>query len=334
MAVTIKDIANAAGVSIATASLILNKKEGAIRFSQNTQEKVRQAALSLGYIPNMAARNLRQTDRTNLTIAVVWPIDRRVKFIGRVLTGIQNYISDEKSVNINLIVKTFGSEGLKSVKELLAPNLFNGAILSNMTVEDEEYLHSITPKVPIVLFHRSSPQYPYVNADNFAAAQSVAKYFTNSGHKKIAVLAPVEQIQSWNQRIAGFYSILAGNYAVYPCASNEEGGYEAVARLVREGYIPTGLICICDQVAMGALAALQTAGIAVPDECEVFGFDNQVFSNFTIPKLSTVNLPVEEMAYYATMLLVERCTHIPASVGSRTFEMQLLHRDSTKNIFS
>ena len=334
MAITLKDVAKAANVSIATASLILNQKAGAIRFSADTIDRVRKFALSLGYVPNMSARNLRQSEhgKPNLTLAVLWPVDTRVGLIGRILTGIHKFISSYEAISINLLVKTMDENGIKGVKELLEPNLFNGAILANTTIEDEEYIHNISLGVPIVLLHRTSPTYPYVSANNFEACQKVAEHFLKNNHRKIVILASSVSSQALDQRLAGLVYALGGKeYIIKYCSFSEESGYGAIVQLVEEGTLPTGLICLCDQTAMGALSALNDYGISVPEECEIFGFDNHSFSKFTIPKLSTVNLPVEEMAFCAMGLLVQENLDPSNLVKHKSFDLDLIYRGTTKS---
>ncbi|SFL34640.1 LacI family DNA-binding transcriptional regulator [Pelosinus propionicus] len=333
MAVTLKSIAKAANVSITTASLILNQKEGAIRFSADTIRRVREASLSLGYIPNMSARNLRQSEsgNTSLTLAVLWPIDARVGLIGRILTGIHRFTSSLETITINLLVKTMDEDGIQGVKELYDSNVFNGAILANVSAEDEAYIHKVPPSVPIVLFSRTSPIYPYVWASYFETSQKVAEHFIRNKHRRIVILASNLSSQALDQKLAGFVETLdAKEYLIRHCSFTEESGYDAVAKLIKAGDVPTGLICVCDQTAMGALSALHDHGISIPGECEVFGFDNQSFSNFTIPKLSTVNLPVEEMASGAMELLVQKILDPNNLVRYKNFELKMIHRGTTK----
>lgn len=333
MAITLRDVAKTANVSITTASLILNQKAGAIRFSKDTIDRVREISLSLGYVPNMSARNLRKSEngKTSLTLAVLWPIDTRVGLIGRILTGIHKFICSSDAISINLLVKTMDENGIRGVKELHDPNLFNGAILANTTLEDDEYIHSISPAVPIVLFHRTSPTYPYISANNFEASQKVAEHFIKNNHQKIVILASNVSAQALDERLAGLVDVLVGKeYIIRYCSYTEKSGHDAMAQLIEEGNLPTGLICLCDQTAMGSLSALHDYGIRVPEECEVFGFDNQSFSQFTIPKLSTVNLPVEEMAFCAMSLLVQENLDPSNPVKHKSFDLDIIYRGTTK----
>jgi len=333
MAVTIKNVAKAANVSIATASLILNQKEGAIRFSEATIQRVKEKALELGYVPNMSARKLRQNenDGAALTLAVLWPIDTRVGLIGRLLNGIHQYTTEFDTVKINLLVRTMGDDGVREVKELYAANLFNGAILANTTVDDEAYIHQFPPSVPIVLFNRFSPIYPFVSVDNFGAAKKVAEHFVKNGHSSVVVLASAISSQALEDRLAGFMDGLQGlDHVVVRCECTEASGYVVVAKMLAAGQRPTGLISVWDQTAMGALSALNDFGVKVPAECEVSGFDNQVYSSFTIPKLSTVNVPVEKMAFQAMKFLVQESMDPLNTEKNMMFGLDIIHRGTTK----
>ena len=333
MAVTIKNVAKAANVSIATASLILNQKEGAIRFAEATIQRVKEKALELGYVPNMSARKLRQSEETgaNLTLAVLWPIDSRVGMIGRILNGIHQYTSTLDSIKINLLVRTMGEDGVREVKELYAANLFNGAILANTSLEDEAYIHEFRLSVPIVLFHRTSSVYPFVSADNFGAAKRVAEHFRKNGHKKVVILASSIPSQALDHRLTGMITGLRDvEYSIVRCSCSEASGYEAVQRILSTGQRPTGWLSVWDHTAMGALSALHDAGVRIPDDCEVFGFDNQIYSNYTIPKLSTVNLPVEDMAFHAMRLLVQESMDPLNADKHKMFPMDIINRGTTR----
>jgi len=333
--VTIKDIAQAANVSITTASLILNNKEGAIRISEPTKQRVIEAARKLGYVPNLSARQLRnREDHRRLTLALLWPMDTRASTIVRFLNGIQEYIMIEEETEIELLIEPYGEKGIQSVKGLEVPNRFNGAILAHTTKADEQYMDGFSPSVPIVQFHRYSSKYSYVNANNFQAGEKVAEHFIQNRHQQIAILYPEVSSEALELRLAGIIGRLEKApqtmYIQKTCTFTEYGGYQAVRELIQEGYDPTALICISDHVAMGALSALHDHGVSVPDQCEVMGFDNQEFSKFTIPKLSTVHLPVEKMAKRATQILVQSILDPLSPVTQEVFDLEIIHRSTTK----
>lgn len=286
----------------------------------------------------MSARNLRGRDnKTQLTIALIWPIDTRVSLVGRILTGIQKYIASENEHEIKLLVETFSNEdGINSVKGLRTSNLFNGAIIANTTEKDEELIHSFVPDVPIVLFNRFSTLYSVIHSNNYEAGKAVAEHFIKNEHQKAVILVPDVSSQALESGLAGITERFDKEqaapikYIKRYCPYTEQGGYDSIQALVREKYIPTAIICLSDHVALGALSALNDEGISVPNECEIIGFDNQEFSKFTNPKLSTVNLPVEDMAYSAGKMLVNKIFDPYSPIESDMFNLRIIHRETTK----
>ncbi|SFU32972.1 LacI family DNA-binding transcriptional regulator [Alicyclobacillus macrosporangiidus] len=332
---TIRDVAKAANVSVATASLVLNQKAGSVQISVRTRERVLQAAQEVGYVPNMAARRLRGNAGRTVTIAVLWPVDTRVGLIGRILTGIQEHIRTISEPRVELMVETYESGRLRDVRGLVEASTFNGAILANTTREDDAYIHSLDPAVPVVLFHRHSQKYPYVTADNFGAGCEMARQLTAHGHEQLTVLVPDVSSQAIQDRVHGIVHFLhsapdAPRHSLIYCPFHEVGGYEAVMQLVQSGLRPTALLCLSDQVAMGALCALNTCGMKVPEHCEVIGFDNQEFTQFTVPSLSTVDLPVETMAAQAADMLLQKILHPSQELMSIEHPLRIVHRDTTR----
>jgi len=288
----------------------------------------------------MSARNLRGSDNTTkLTIALIWPIDTRVSLVGRILTGIQKYIASQNNNEIKLLVETFSNEhGITQVKGLKTSNLFNGAIIANTTEKDEELLNNFIPDIPIVLFNRFSSVYSVIHAKNYEAGKEVAEHFIKNKHQKVIILVPDVSSQALESGLAGITERFDGEqstsikYLKRYCSYTEQGGYESIQSLLSEKYIPTAIICLSDHVALGALSALNDEGITVPDDCEIIGFDNQEFSKFTNPKLSTVNLPVEDMAYNAGEMLVKKIVNPYSSIDIDTFDLSIIHRGTTKPI--
>lgn len=284
----------------------------------------------------MSARNLRGQDKSaQLTIALIWPIDTRVSLVGRILTGIQNYIASLKSgPTIKLLVETFqNEEGISSVKGLQTSSYFNGAIIANTTAADEAYIHRSKPGVPIVLFNRVSSIYSVIQSKNYEAGQAVADHFIRNHHQHISILVPDVSSQALEAGVKGVTDRIEQTdvtYCHHYCSYTEQGGYDSIKQLIKQGQVPTAVICLSDHVALGALSALNDYGISVPADCEVMGFDNQEFSKFTNPKLSTVNLPVEKMAYCAGELLVKTISDPYGDVDQQIFDLEIIHRNTTR----
>lgn len=334
--VTIKDIAAKANVSLTTASLVLNGKEGAARISDKTKSHVLEVAAALGYVPNLSARLLRQQGGNPLSMALLLPHDSRVSIMGDIITGIQRFLaSGEAPVKCSLTVEMYNAGELSDVPGLKESVRYNGAILANLSGEDEQYMQRIPSKIPCVLLQRKSAAYDSVDADNITAGREVARHYVANGHRKIVVLVPELSSNALSRRVNGIMEELSmvKTHEVEPvirfCAFSEEGGYLAVNDLLAEGMTPTAIVSLSDQIAMGALSALNRHGIAVPDECELIGFDNLSMSPYTVPPLSTVSIPVQEMAFEASRLLLASIMNPNRAPSQMTFPMPLIHRSTT-----
>lgn len=315
--------------------MVLNDKSGSVRISEQTRQRVLGAAVSLGYVPNLSARQLRQDSETRLTLALIWPLDSRLSTVVDILRGVQRYIvSGEVPMKCDLLVETFRQGDIAEVKGLHYPNRFNGAILANLSTDDEAYLHEVPSKVPSVLFQRSSTYYRFVDADNVVAGRDVATHVMRNHHERLLVIVPQVSSDAMNRRLDGIMSELRRTQTapvadVAYCNFSESGGYEVVSTTIRDGNRPSAIVCLTDPLAVGALSALHDLGIQVPTQCEVIGFDNLEISKFTVPKLSTVDIPVEEMAYESARLLVKQILEPGNKAESMTFPLTLVHRQTT-----
>src|SRR4051794_24371706 len=180
---SIKEIANIAGVSIGTASFVLNGKADQMRISKSTQEKVLKIAKELGYTPNISARRLRSAGEKVLpVIAILWPNDARASLLGRFLEGIQEKLtSKDQKREFELLIVPYENANLDKLSSLKTGNRFNGAIIAFASDADMNYLESNELNVPIVIYQRKSDTYSTVTVDSIAAGESVADVFWKKG---------------------------------------------------------------------------------------------------------------------------------------------------------
>ncbi|MDF2723249.1 MAG: LacI family transcriptional regulator [Paenibacillus sp.] len=330
----IKEIAALAKVSTGTASRVLNGKGDKFRISAPTQERIFAAARELDYRPNISARRLRSNGETVAPIiALFWTIDTRPRLIGRYLNGIQNAVHklDNKfEISIQPYVRTM----LHAEKSLLTGMRYNGAIVALSSEEDERYLEQADIKLPLVLYHRNSAKYCSVNVDHFLSGQKVANMFAKRGHRKVGVVVPDVSSTAVRLRLKGFVETsqelglqVEENWIKYGSFS-ERGGYQAALAIFSQPDRPSAAFCIGDQMAVGALYALYELNLPVPEQVEIVGHDDAAVSEFTIPPLSTVHLPVEEMAQACVRMVVDLISHKLTAPASQLFESTLITRKS------
>lgn len=341
---SLRQIAKLAGVSPGTASFVLNGKGEQYRISASTQQKVLEVAQELNYKPNISARRLRSGGEKVLPIiALFWTLDTRAKLIGRYLNALQIALEGLEQ-EYELLIQPYENGKLSEVASLQTGTRFNGAIIANLSEEDQSFLEQAKLNVPIVIYQRNSTKYTCVNVDSLQTGAKVAEHFQQHGHQRLGLIVPDNSSHAIFLRKEGFIRRarelglqLAEEHIVYESFS-EAGGYAAIDKLLNRPLLPqqsqhqqpTALFVLSDQMAVGCLRALQQHGRRVPEDLELIGHDNDAVSEFTVPSLSTVHLPVEEMAAASISLLDELIQHKTEDTKNLSFDTQLVIRESCR----
>lgn len=296
---TISTVAALAGVSVATVSRFLNRPES---LSAKTRERVGQAIDTLDYSPNIMAQSFRR-GRSNI-IMVVMP---RVgcSFLGDVLTGIREGISERYSIVVaeaNLRHQSYDEVGA-----MLLSRQVDGLVLLATVPPFGTKLEEIGRgnRLPVVIgceaISSELEQLPSVHIDNFAAAYEATRHLIDLGHRRIAFIAGPSQSLLTRDRERGFRQAMA--HADLPVEAgqvvsapvNNDGGAQAAMHLIGSDVRPTAIFCANDELALGVLHALQQAGVRVPADMSVLGFDDIRYAAIASPALSTVAQPANEI---------------------------------------
>ncbi len=307
--VLLADVASRAGVSTASVSRALNTPE---KVSEALRARVDAAVRELGYIPSGAARAL--ASRQSRAMGAVVPtldnaifanginaLQRRLHALGyALLIACSDYDREQEVEEIRALL-SHGVEGLMLVGASHDAQLFR--LIEQRGV----------PMVHCWTYDPTSP-FPCIGFDNRVAARRVAKHLLDLGHCRIAMIAGITRGNDRAAaRLAGVREALAARgLALEPHRLVEsrydvaEGRQALRALLVGDGPKPTAVICGNDVLALGALLECQAAGIAVPDELSITGFDALRLSAHLQPPLTTVRVPSEEMGVRAAEFLVAR----------------------------
>jgi LacI family transcriptional regulator len=330
---TIREIAEKAGVSSGTVSFILNGKASEMRISEATQKRVLKVARELGYLPSISARRLRNNDDSMIpVITILWTLDARASLISRFLQGIQTK-SLYKDGQYELLIQPYENGKINEVESLHTGTRFNGAIVANASFEDLKYLESVDLKVPLVLYQRYSEKYSTVNVDSLVSGIEVAQFLEEKGHKKVGIVIPEISSQAVDLRYKGFLDTVEEsgmvNTHILKGAFTEKGGYQVI-RSMLEGSdeLPNALFFLSDPMAMGALAACHENGIRVPEDLEIIGHDNDEQTAYSVPSLTTVHLPVEEMAVECINQLMKIINHEVETPENIRFRTNIVKRNS------
>lgn len=308
--VRIVDIARRLGVSTATVSTVLNDKAAQGRISAEMQEAVWSAARSMGYQPNMAARRLRSSAlvEDSIYLAVIASLETPFSLVGAVMLGVQSYAA-ECQESLQLTIETFRMGQLCALPGLHNNTRFHGAIITNTGLDDDAFIATTTFSMPVVLFLRQITGANCVTSNSTESGQRAAELMFSRGRRRPAVLAPLEMTQARLDRMDGYKAFWreAGIEAteIWAVSFNERSGYAAMDSFLSSGGRCDALFVVGDSMAVGAMAAIKSAGLRIPEDVAVVGHDDLDFASFTDPPLTTFHLPVFEMARDATSLLLQ-----------------------------
>lgn len=305
MTVTIKEVARLAGVSVATVSRALNET-GPVR--DDTRERIREIAQRLRYVPHGAARSLI-TNRTS-TVGVLLP-DLYGEFFSEVIRGIDQ---TAKRSGYHLLVSSSHSDRAELEAAFRAMHgRVDGLVVMTPDIDAETLESNLPPTLPVVLLNcRVDGQaYDSITVDNYGGAYAVVRHLIELGHRRIALIGGEPRNQDASERLRGYreaMEILGGAWAPeIEFAGNfmERSGYAAAQRILALEPRPTAVFASNDSMAIGALSALGEAGVRVPADIAVVGFDDIPIARFITPALTSVHVPISELGARGTERLLD-----------------------------
>jgi LacI family transcriptional regulator len=302
---TIKDIARLAGVSIGTVSNVINGKG---RYSEETRKKVDKIIKQSNFMPNVAARSLR--DKLNPLIAMVVPFAQSGEiivnpFFAQLISGVENGARDRK---FHVIVT--GVKDHPDLSVLLERNI-NGLIVFGANDNPE-----LLPTVYMDSY-LSDPGFYQVGTDDEMGGYLGTKYLLSLGHKAIAVisgpLGEVEKVKTvGNSRLLGYKRALEESGVEFNqnlIIQNDfsvEGGYHSAQQIVQLKERATAVFAFADLAAMGVIKGFHDLEISVPRDYSVMGYDDLYFSEYLTPGLTTVRQNIYGRGQSAVKLLIDQ----------------------------
>jgi LacI family transcriptional regulator len=326
------DVAAASGVSITTVSLVLNGKAGS-SIPAPTQERVLDASRSLGYRTNSVARSLRA--QTSDTIGLVSDVIASTPFAGAMIHGAHQ--AAHAAGKLLLIVDTERDADVEArAIDTLHDRQVDAIIYATMFHRVVEPPDSLGDAPWVVLDSRTEdPSDSWVVPDEEAGGYAAASHLIERGHRRIGYLRDVHHNPADIERVAGYRRALddAGidfdPTLVVEDLDNPFGGRAAAARLLGLADAPTAIQCYNDRMAMGAYRAVRHAGLSIPGDISVVGFDNQSqIAPWLEPPLTTVQLPHEAMGRWAVEHVVGVLHGEVEGPIQRRMECPLVTRDS------
>lgn len=308
--VTAKDIAAIAGVSQSTVSRVLSSDEPSGFISEETTKRVREIAKQLHYKPNPIARALRG-EGTNMIGLVVREI------ADPFFAGLIEILSDQiRNAGYTVVLghaHSDSSEGLQMAK-ILDSRQCDGIIFLGDLRDDQTILQTfLVERNPVVALCRGKKivSVPTVNSANTTGMRMLLDHLYGLGHKHIAFidggwLGDIQERREFFLKERGEVSDLHTLDWIQADNDNPESGCEAMTKLLESKPRPTAVMASDDFMAIGVIKAIFDAGLRIPDDISVTGFDDISIARFTIPALTTVRQPIEEMGRTTIKLLIDQ----------------------------
>ena len=281
---SIKEVARLAGVSIATVSRCINKPE---KVTEETRLKVQSAIENTGYTPNSLAQRFRSGKTNQILVAVPSIGD---PFFTKVMRGVR---SAANALGYAIVIRET-RQGMMSADEInatLESKQADGLVLlNNMTFVAGRLNGANHPHL----------QPPAVQIDNAAAAREMTEYLISQGHREIGMICGRKK-PSFAERERGFRKTMQearlkiNSDWILDSENSLAGARRAARQILAHGNRPTAVFCVSDELAIGCMHELQLAGVGVPDDISVVGFDDIRYAEVTNPPLTTVRQPAEEM---------------------------------------
>lgn len=318
MAVTIKDVAREAGVSVATVSRAING-QGAV--APAVRERVLAVAQRLDYAPHQAARAL--SSRRTRTVGVVLP-DLHGEFFSELIRG----IGQEARVHgLHLLLSSdHGDADGQGVALRAMRGRVDGVLVMAPTDAGLRSLSGqLAPGLPAVLINAVDPdgRWTSVGVDGYGGARAMVRHLVGAGHRDIAFVAGPPDNHDARERLRGYRDELAAALPasrgrVVPGGFDEASGAAAAATLLASGALPDAVFAANDAMAIGCLRALVQAGIRVPDDVALVGFDDIPLSSHVHPPLTTMRVDIAALGATALRVLLGVAPeHAGAPVGGQ-----------------
>jgi LacI family transcriptional regulator len=329
-AAKLSDVAALARVSTATVSRALTCPD---KVKPATAARIRQAVQALGYVTHGAARALASR-RTHTIGAVIPTLDNAI--FANTAHALQKTL-DDAGYTLLLASHEFDAEIEARVTQALVERGVDGLVLLGATHHPSVLRLLDTQQIPYVLTWAldAAGRHPCVGFDNRAAATRITNHLLDLGHREFAMISGVTAgNERASERLDGVRRALAARHVALPPERVVEkpysfaAGREGLREVLRGAPRPTAIVCGNDVLAIGALAECQSAGLAVPRDISVTGFDDLEIASVVTPALTTIHFPTAELGSYAAQ-------HLLARLAGKPFEMrtelpvELIVRSST-----
>lgn len=338
--ITMRDIANKLGVSTVTVSKALSDKEGV---SDELKLKIKQLATQMGYRYNTTAKAMKEGLSHNIGV-----------IIPERFTGLAQSFYLIVYKQISLLLEQAGYFGILSIlgdqdeEQLQIPKIYAEKKVDGLIILGQiskGYIQLVQdmdlPKV-FLDFYDEHSDIDAIVTDNFYGAYELTNYLIAQGHTKIAYVGNINSTSSIQDRYLGYYkSLLEHNIKLdenLVISDRDERGKYIELELPNSDLpdspqdMPTAFVCNCDQIAYLLIQKLNSKGYAVPKDCSVVGFDNDIYATIAIPHLTTMEVNFEQMSSIAVKYIIDKISSPSLKLGRVLVQGTIIHRESVSNI--
>ncbi|TDD65408.1 LacI family transcriptional regulator [Jiangella aurantiaca] len=328
--VSMRTVAERAGVSIATVSYVLSARR---EVAPSTRRRVERAIDELGYVPNQVARSMR-TQRTD-TVALIVPSILN-PFYPAVARGLQDVLEPQGSYGI--VVCTDGDPGTerRMIEQMVARRV-DGIGLSSYLHRGRPFEAAVEAGIPVVLLgsHAPEPGVDAVGPDDVGGGRRAVQYLLERDRRRIGFITGPQGEGPAASRVSGYLAALrdaavpAADDLVVRADFSREGGREGMRRLLDLAAPPDAVICTNDVVAIGALDVLRELSVRVPQDVAVVGFDDIEAATLVSPALTTIANPARQIGQAVARILLQRMAEDePQPPQAIAFGTHLIQRES------
>jgi len=334
-AVSIRDIARAAGVSHSTVSRALRDSP---LISQEVRQRIQHLAQEMGYTPNQVAQSLKERHTNSVGLVITSISD---PFLARVVRGVES-VAQAADIQVLLSISNNDPDREMALINAFHRRRVDGIISSTAQMRDMDIKRLAKLRMPVVLINHPAPEenglVRSVQVDDYASAQLAMEHLLALEHRAIGYLGAANRPRSNWMRLKAYRDALhsagiAGCEAWIKVAPSERryyaddvaDGQAMLPELVQAGI--TAVFCYNDTIAIGALLACRDLGIAVPDQLSIFGFDDVEMAQYVTPALTSIHQPKLRLGKLAMRMLLDLLDERP--VENQVLSTTLVVRDST-----
>ncbi|WP_082232139.1 LacI family DNA-binding transcriptional regulator [Halobacillus massiliensis] len=309
---TIRDVAKEAGVSVSVVSKAFNNYAD---INPKTRERILEIAMELNYSPNLAAKNLSSKKQKNIGLISSAVLNHNEKDTNayEVIKGIYTAV-EKRGYDLSIFLIDSQKQKQKSYAQFCRERNIGGAILQGMRTDDPYFKELVDTKIPCVCVDMhtddTNPYIGGVSLDNRAAAKEAAVHLLENNHREIVIVAGTKETMVNEERLQGVEDALRETgltikdiHILYADFS-EEKAYQLAKEQLKTKQ-PSAFLCFSDLMVFGVMKAVREAGLRIPEDLSITGFDNLPFSSLTSPPLTTIQQDFFEIGNQSARLLAD-----------------------------